>query len=97
MRTLRHVAVAALAVLAACSATAPGPTTDHRVAEHVRTWGGSEEQYRSIFALRDCDQLEGMMTSTAEAIDGLPLGSDEQRAQIGYSQAILARLTDLDC
>lgn len=90
--------LAAICLLSACSGTgAPTPSADPRVAEHVRSWGGSEQQYRSIFALRDCDQLEAMMINTAEAIDGLPLGSDEQKAQIGYSQAILAQLTDLGC
>ena len=89
--------VTLLALASGCSGAGPTATVDRRVAEHVRTWGGSEDEYRRIFALRDCDELERMMVSTSEDIADLPLDSEEQKVQIGYSQAILAQLTDLGC
>ncbi len=75
----------------------PTATHDAQIDRLVSEWGGDEDRYRGIFAMRDCAQLEALMQATARAIDAAEFGSDAQRAEIGYSQALLMRRIDLGC
>lgn len=98
MIKLRSLAgITLLAVLTACSGAEVAATFDSEVQAFVEAWGGEEAEYRRIFAVGDCAQLDAMMQAAAKAIDAERFGSDSQKARIGYANAIMAHRASIGC
>jgi hypothetical protein len=95
-KLLSLAGISLLVVLTACGgAAAPAPTFDAEVEAFMLAWGGDEAEYRRIFAVSDCPQLDAMSLSAARAIDAEQFGSDAQKARIGYASAIMAHRTSI--
>ncbi len=85
-------------VLTACGGWAePASSFDAEVQALVQAWGGDEAEYRRIFAVADCGQLDTMMQAAAKAIDAEPFDSPAQKARIGYANAIMVHRASIGC
>lgn len=75
----------------------PTESLEDQIADYVRTYGGSEGQYRTILTLTDCDNLARLFESSVTSMENEPEGSEEWRADLGYGNAVNHRQLQLDC
>ena len=68
-----------------------------RVADYVRTYGGSVHQYADILALQACGDLADKEADLTSPLHTAEAGSPEFRAALGYSNAISDRELELNC